>query len=68
MNRSKEGKLLVRAEVSHPEGANENWGPKTTLSGLKKIASLIGPAFRFAPIRVREKRMNTHMTRRSGES
>jgi len=65
--------LLLR-KVAQPEKfstlrrADEIAAAETAFSGSKKAASRPVPAFRFAPIRVREKRMNTHRTRAGEES
>jgi hypothetical protein len=67
-----EGKLLARVEgffITLGERA-EQQGPMYFARNLlwfqKMLALFAGPALRFTPIRVREKRMNTHKTLLAG--
>jgi hypothetical protein len=68
MRTCKEGKLLARAAAFyHPGGTERITGPTYSalnISCYAKAATHRAPVlvFRFAPIRVREKRMNTHKT------
>jgi hypothetical protein len=68
MNCRQEGKLLARAGGSFITlGAERIKEPGSFALKSRRIVRLIS-IFRFAPIRVREKRMNTHMTAKNTES
>jgi hypothetical protein len=70
-----EGKLLARAGsgFNHPEGTKRMRGPvSSAVNSLvmqkRTVALFVGFLFHSAPIRVREKRMNTHKTAKALES
>jgi len=74
MRDQKEGKLLARAvRILSPWGSKRTGKPgvlcRRSFCGCKKIAALsAGPAIPLTPIRVREKRMNTYKTIKTGRS